>query len=353
MNERFVSIAALLIAGVAQAGGPPTSNSVAAATETAEQNSLCTGIEPFFWEIGDKTGPLASGSVGVDSTGAPVLASTKMDTASAAKWLYGIYVVQERGAAANLTAEDINFLEMTSGYTNMGNDDSPAGTCPGTDNPDTVDVCLTRDNPANHLPYNYQNPATIGFFDYDAGHFENHASLYTTLGTVPKTNLGSVVSKVFGPGANYIYTEPLLPGAAYMAPSTFALILQNVVSGALAMNGALGIDPICTYASSTCNALNSPIPEPWHYSIAHWIEDDPQVHGDGAFSAPGGQGFYPWIEASKTYYGLLARAAEGPQRQGFQSVQCGRLIRHAWDTGVQQKGKIPGGRVSTDGQADR
>ena len=341
MNTRLLFSAFALIASTAYAQGPPTPNSVAAATATAADNSLCATIEPFYWEIGDMTGTLASASVGVDSTGAPVLASTKMDTASAAKWLYGMYVVQVRGSAANLTPTDISFLEMTSGYTNMGNNDSPAGTCPGSDNPDTVATCLTRHNPANGLPYDYQDPATIGFFDYDAGHFENHANLYTTLGNVPKTKLGSVVSSVFGPGAHYIYTEPLLPGAAYMAPRTYALILQNVVSGALFMHDALGIDPICTYASPTCNALNSPIPEPWDYSISHWIEDDPAVNGDGAFSAPGGQGFYPWIEASKTYYGLLARAAEGPQRQGFQSVQCGRLIRHAWDTGIQQWGRIP------------
>ena len=29
--------------------------------------------------------------------------------------------------------------------------------------------------------------------------------------------------------------------------------------------------------------------------------------GDGAFSSPGLFGFYPWIDAGKTYYGVLAR----------------------------------------------
>ena len=65
------------------------------------------------------------------------------------------------------------------------------------------------------------------------------------------------------------------------------------------------------------------------------------TNGDGAFSAPGGEGFYPWVDASKAYYGLIARAETGPQKAGFQSVQCGRLLRAAWDTGVQQTGTIP------------
>jgi hypothetical protein len=106
--------------------------------------------------------------------------------------------------------------------------------------------------------------------------------------------------------------------------------------------------PVCTRQSDTCTALNSPIPEAWHYSLAHWVEDDPVSHGDGAFSAPGGQGFYPWVEASKAYYGVVARVVTGPQRQGFQSVQCGRLIRRAWDTGVQQKGRIPTAATQTN-----
>ena len=61
------------------------------------------------------------------------------------------------------------------------------------------------------------------------------------------------------------------------------------------------------------------------------MEDDPVV-GDGAFSSPGAFGFYPWIDASKTYYGVLAR--QGAAGTGVDSVNCGRLIRKAWVTGV-------------------
>ena len=331
----------LLLACIAHANGSPTPNSAAAAAATAQDNELCTGIEPFYWEVGDATGPLTSGSQGVDSHGNAVTAATSMDVASSAKWLYGIYLVQVRGSAANLTPTDVNFLHMTSGYTNMGGSDHPAGTCPSSDSPDTVNACLTLLNPLDDLPYSYQDPATIGFFDYDGGHIQNHGGLYSPIGNTVSTKLGAAISAKLGPGVKIIYSQPLLPGGVYMTPSQFGLVLSHVVSGFLYMHDALGTFAVCTQASDTCNALNSPIPEAWHYSIAHWVEDDPKYHGDAAFSAPGGQGFYPWIEASKNYYGLIGRATTGPNKQGFQSVQCGRLIRRAWDTGVQQKGRLP------------
>jgi hypothetical protein len=344
MRTRHLSLFGVLgAAAVNLAFAQPTPTSASATLATVSENKLCTkGILPFYWEIGDGTGTLLSGSQGVNAQGSPVLATTKMNVASSAKWLYSAYVVQTRGSAANITAEDINFLHMTSGYTNLGNNEDPSGTCPGKGTTDTVNACLLRDNPANGLPYSYQNPETIGFFDYDGGHFENHASLYTTLGTTPDADLGPILIGSLAPGSTpFIYTEPLLAGGINTTAGVFAVILQHIVDGSLYMNQALGIDPVCTEASATCQALNSPIPEAWHYSIGHWVEDDPAYNGDGAFSAPGGEGFYPWVDASKAYYGLIARAETGPQKAGFQSVQCGRLLRAAWDTGVQQTGTIP------------
>ena len=82
----------------------PLASQVAAATATAENNSLCgAAISPFYWEIGDKTGALASGSVGTDMNGVPVTSSTAFNIASASKWVYGMYVVQLRGGASKLT----------------------------------------------------------------------------------------------------------------------------------------------------------------------------------------------------------------------------------------------------------
>ena len=333
---------ALLAVGVSYAA-PPTPTSAAAANATASNNALCTGITPFYWEIGDATGTLVSSSEGVDAGGNPITASTTMDVASSAKWLYGTYVVQIRGAASKLTPLDINFLHMTSGYTNLDGGGHPAGTCPSSDSPDTVNTCLALLNSVDDLPYGYQNPATIGFFDYDGGHIQVHGGLHSPIGDTPNTMLGAAISANLGSGVKLIYSQPLLPGGIYTTPAQFALVLRHIVDGSLYMHDALGTNPVCTVASSTCQALNTPIPEAWHYSIAHWVEDDPKFNGDGAFSAPGGQGFYPWVEASKSYYGLVGRATTGPLKQGFQSVQCGRLIRHAWDTGVEQRGRLPKG----------
>jgi hypothetical protein len=98
--------------------GPPTASSATAAAQTAQSNAMCTAIQPFYWEIGDANGALASGS-STQSGGTAVTAATKWLIASASKWIYGMYVVQNRGGAANLTAADIRFLNFTSGYTYM------------------------------------------------------------------------------------------------------------------------------------------------------------------------------------------------------------------------------------------
>ena len=75
------------------------------------------------------------------------------------------------------------------------------------------------------------------------------------------------------------------------------------------MRDALGTHAVCAWIGPGCDAVRSPaLTVQWHYSISHWIEDDPAT-GDGAFSSPGAFGFYPWIEANKQYYGVISRFA--------------------------------------------
>ena len=98
------------------------------------------------------------------------------------------------------------------------------------------------------------------------------------------------------------------------------------MGGQLAIAKLLGANPVCTNPATCSTALNSPVPESWHYSYGHWVEDDPTT-GDGAFSSPGAFGFYPWISADRRYYGIVVRhATEG----AWSSVQCGRQIRASW-----------------------
>lgn len=107
--------------------GLPTPGSVAAVTQTANSNAQCTAIQPFYWELGNADTALASGS-STQAGGTPVTAATRWPIASASKWIYGMYVVQKRGGAANLTLNDIRFLHFTSGYTYMDTSTSSA-TC--------------------------------------------------------------------------------------------------------------------------------------------------------------------------------------------------------------------------------
>jgi hypothetical protein len=316
----------------------PAANSVAAARATALDNALCVGIAPFYWEIGDQNGSLAGDSVGTSLSG-PIDASTKFSIGSASKMLYASYVTQVRGAASKLSTSDIDFLHFTSGYTNM-DDSTLTSVCPPTLSPDTVNQCLTQINSAG-ASFSAQDPATVGLFDYDSGHMENHASQNMALGNVGVRSLGPLVSAQLGAGVAFNYTEPLMSGGVSTTATMYALVLRHILDGSLAMHDALGTSPVCTLSSSTCVAAFTPFSEEaWHYSIGHWVEDNPATNGDGAFSSGGTDGFYPWIDKTKSYYGIISR---NQQNGAYPSAQCGRLIRRAFITGVEQTGTIPTG----------
>jgi len=321
--------------------GPPTATSASAAATTAQSNAQCTVIQPFYWEIGDANTALASGSP-TPSGGTAVTASTRFSIASASKWIYGMYVVQKRGAAASLTANDIQFLTFQSGYTYLGSDTSGATcTAPGS-GADSINYCLTLPSPTTPGKFmNSQNSATVGIFDYDGGHEENHAGQFQPeINALDTTQLGSAI--VAGLGVSNVtlrYTQPLLAGGIYASAADYTPLLRGVLGGQLAMLGALGTNAVCAWSTGTgCNAAFSPInSQHWHYSIAHWVEDDP-THGDGAFSSPGAFGFYPWIESNKRYYGVISRytPANGVIQNGLQSALCGHEIRAAWESGMAQ-----------------
>jgi len=337
----------LITVTVATASGPPTATSIRAATETASSNSVCSAISPFYWEIGDAGEALASASIGTDTTsGAPIVASTRMSIASASKWVYGTYVVQVRGGTAKLTGEDVMFLHFTSGYTNMGSDTTGATCAAPAKGTDSINYCLTLSG-ANG-PFDGMDPSTVGIFDYDSGHEENHAGQFQPeLNALAASALGSTIATALGlaNSAPLVYSQPLLAGGIFASADDYTPVLRGILSGQLLMHDALGTSPVCAWTQGTdCNAASSPIfTEKWHYSITHWVEDDPTQNNDGAFSSPGAFGFYPWIEAGKTYYGVISRDVPtgGGIQNGVASAQCGALIRHAWDTGKQQTGTLP------------
>jgi len=308
---------------------PPTSTSISAATATANNNAMCTAIAPFHWEIGDKNGSMVSGNTGDGS----VTETTPLLLASASKWIFGAYLTQLRGG--NVTAADIKALTMNTGYTSL-----VYAAClralPSTQAAETVDQCFTSGT------NNTYTAANDGKFHYDGGHFQWYADTALGLGGDNSTALTTAVAAQVGQDFSFSYDSPQLAGGAKSTAADYAIFLRKMLNGQLVISSLLGADAVCTNPTTCPTSTYAPIPstESWHYSLAHWVEDDPVV-GDGSFSSPGAFGFYPWIDHSKTYYGILARYATNTggtlaTAPYYQSVQCGRVIRKAWSTGVQQ-----------------
>jgi hypothetical protein len=301
-------------------GVPGAATAAAAATTTAETNANCIAVAPFYWEIGDASGALISGSVG---SGAPV-ASTVMAIASASKWLFGAYAVQKLGGMPS--AMDVPFFNFTSGYAGLESC-APSG---------TIDDCLTGAAGA-------QSAADVGRFDYNGAHLQKLASLMA-LGADDNAALATEVQSQIGAEINLEYSEPQPAVGVKTSAEQYALFLRKLLAGSLTpllIGPLLGNDAVCTNPMTCPTAAFSPITgsssstESWHYSLTHWVEDDPAV-GDGAFSSGGAFGFYPWVDATRTSYGVLAREAPFTGHNGYDSAVCGRALRKAWATSTSQ-----------------
>jgi hypothetical protein len=353
-------IAALLFH--AGGGGGPAHGSVAAANATAQQNALCKAVYPFYAEIGTKNQVLWSIQVGTSPPGR----TTGMGIDSATKWAYSYYIAQIRGSLAAYTTADIQAFNMDDGYVNLG--ESPGGSsCPQSLNPRTPAQCILQSPGPNGQPgqaYGAQvtdqgpgspgvpGASAVGAFFYQGGHDMvhgvNHSPLFNLTDPQISVAIGNQVGVVMA------FTQPLLSGGIATSTANYATMLQNMLNNSYYLTSILpSTDTICTdpggnYSNQTvggvpgptnCPAQYSPIPELWQYGLGFWKETDPAVNGDGAYSSPGSDGYYPWIDVSETFYGVLARASGGGN--GYPSAQCGRLIRRAWITGTQQTGTIP------------
>jgi hypothetical protein len=355
-KSTVITVAAVLGVG-------PTGNSVAAATATAQNNAECHApkiTNAFYWEIGDKSGALVSGiipsSAGttLDPQGNQISPSTSLwSIASGSKWIYSSYVVQVRTAATILAETsssspyDIPYLNFTSGWVFLGNYPVNSNACGILD---TVNQCLAGILPtAPVAPY----ASAVGAFWYDSDHMEQHSSLIMGMGGDAVGGIQTAIQTVLGANLNFSYSIPVLPIGIYSTSDDYAVFLRNILNGTYQMSQTLSAFPVCTnWTVAGCNAVVNASPitsasneaEAWHYSLGHWIEDDPLV-GDGSFSSPGALGFYPWIDSNSTYYGLLVREDDTAETsgayEGYQSAVCGRLIRRAWMSGVEQTGAAP------------
>jgi hypothetical protein len=311
---------------------PGLQQRIAAASATAAGNPACTALTPFYWEIGDRNSRLAEGRGGNDPAAAPD-ADTSMAIASASKWVFSTYAVEKR--AGQISAADIKLLNFTSGHTNFAN-------CPALS---SVAGCLEAPGEDGGTNGDYV-PEHDGKYYYNGGHMQVLADAMG-LGAMHNAALAAEVRSVLGTDLNLAYFQPQPPGGIYTTPADYARFLRRLLDGSYShMGPLLGSHAACAHPNSAeCpSAIYSPLnqsqpgpvndlgDESWHYSLGHWVEDDPQT-GDGAFSSAGGFGFYPWIDRSKTYYGVLARVdtrTSHTRPAGKESVDCGRLIRAAW-----------------------
>ena len=288
-----------------------------AAQATANSSAnVCAAIRPFYWEVGNREGRSAGGAVLSNRMRTVYGPATAVPLASASKWLYGAYVVEKN--AGVLSAQDIDMLSMRSGYTSF--DECPAGS--------TVQRCLDSGNNGRYTPENDHS------FFYNGGHMQKHAVL-NGLGGASTTALAAAVRGQIGKeiAINYARAQPA--GGAVATPDAYAKFLRKLLKGELRLGTMLGSHAACT-SPSLCapgEATFSPVEALGnvHYSLGHWVEDD--ASGDGAFSSGGTFGFYPWIDAARTSYGIVSRyQVDG----GPASRACGRLIRKAWASGRAQ-----------------
>jgi hypothetical protein len=278
--------------------------------------NACTAIRPFYWEIGSANRRLAGGSV--DEVGNPTSygPDTRLNLGSASKWIYAAYVAERFNGV--LTDDDIASLTQRSGYANLG------ACYPH----QTVRGCFRYED--NELFV----PDADGLFAYNGGHMQQHA-VALGLGPLSRTELAAEVRNQLGRGTGFGYSLAMPAGGANGTPKGVAAFLRRLMNDQLVLGSMLGSNAVCTNPD-TCppgTALHSPAPpdEDWHYSLGHWVEDDP-TQGDGSFSSPGTLGFYPWISSDRKLYGLVAR--DDGAGEFVDSLECGRLIRAAWNDGV-------------------
>lgn len=357
---------------------PSLQQRIAAAQATAESKApgqACAAIDGlgdsgFYWEIGDRNGIVGDPASGLVAAGTvhPRLSlgprysrDSSMLIASASKWVYGAYVAESQAVPQNggwaIPAAEVPFLNFTSGYDNM------KARCPAITTPTVQDCLARREGLGLKAETNgTRTTADIGRFDYDSGHLEvleggadpSIAGIMNGAG-YDDADLAAVIRTAFaakGVPMRLSFVTPVPAGGIQTTPADYAAFLQGMLRTDQPLLMAYLLRPTASDPYAVCTNPDDPAcgtravytPTPahvsWHYSITHWIEDDP-ASGDGAYSSPGKFGFYPWIDASRTYYGILARydGARALSKQTapyYKSAVCGAAIRKAFMTGTAQ-----------------
>lgn len=317
---RFTVLAVGMLPGPGMAavqGDSALQAATQAATQVAMNAPECQAARPFYWEIGNAQGLQAAGQVGLSAPDANAV----MPIASASKWLYGAYVAEVR--QGGLTTEDVRSLTMRAGYDQLSYP-SCLRLVPVLKQRETVAECLATGKNGS------QDAQAVNRFFYNGGHFQQHAVAQMGLGDLNNEGLALVINQTLHLSPEVTYDSPQLAAGVSASASAYAAFLRQLLRGDRVLSSLLGQASVCTNPAHCQDAISTPIPdtEQWRYSLGHWVESDPVV-GDGSFSSPGAFGFYPWINAARDTYGVLARHHLG-EKAYYNSVQCGRAIRKAW-----------------------
>nr|WP_253899535.1 hypothetical protein [Corallococcus carmarthensis] len=293
-----------------------------AAQDTANEAASCKPLGNFYWEIGDGAGRI----YGL-SRGSGVSATTVMPIASASKWLYVGAYVQSKGYA-NLTPDEKKRLNFTSGYieentTLCGAAGTTVSACYGTSFKDVT-----------------YRPLQNGRFFYNGGHMQKLA--LDDIGARKGTGLVSVMdwlNPLLGTTFPESDSDVAVAGGFSGSAVQYRVFLMKLLNNQVALASKLTVDSVPAWPGGPNVAYT-----PWsaageaYYGLGHWIEGEP-VNGTWTVtghSSAGAFGFYPWVNAARTRYMVLARSRQLGEEEGEKSRACAQTVRKAYETGVAQ-----------------
>lgn len=291
---------------------------IEAMRRTADGNALCTKLGDFYWSVGD-----ASGRIGEGQVGASVAGDTRMAIFSASKLLFASYVVERM--LGELDDALIAGLNFTSGYAEPG-----LRLCTPTD---TVGSCFENE-------LDVFAPEKVGSFHYASGHMQRIAALPEHLGLFELDRQGfadEIMSelgyelelefKVDVTIAGMLFTAgPLAAGGMHTSARAYEKFLVKLVEGGLQMADHLGAEAVPTGIPTI------------DYSLGHWVEKTADGTID-AYSSVGALGFYPWVDGTKEFWGILARLETDETKTAAAATDsqlCGAQMRRAFFLGQAQ-----------------
>lgn len=320
----------VLTLGVGLGISPVAVSGDSAAAIAAANGAACQDARPFYWEIGNVNGPLVSGHVDGPLGLVTYHRNTRMNLASASKWVLGAYMMEVDGGVP--PAHQREAAMMLTGYNNFNSALCQLSL--------TVGGCFY-----NIIGNDKHSTAADGSFFYSGGNSQYLAAspALLDLGDMTTAQLSNEIQTVVGTTMTYQYpaVSAGLKGSAAEYADFLVRLMTPPAQGGLIMHDYLGVARVATLPCPTNASGCSPAGTvAWTYGYEYWVENNvqsglltpggpPVGPGDGAYSSPGAWGFYPWISHDQSLYGIVARRGLSPT--AFRkSALCGMAIRYAF-----------------------